>query len=404
MTLPNPPTPPLRFGVLGLGRAGVAMLPALRTHPHAAVAAAGDLNPTARAQFTRDFEVPAYDSAEALCASPEVDVVYVATPHQFHAEHCLLAATHGKHIVVEKPLALTLGDCDAIIDAVDRAGVSLIVGHTASYNPTVGAARAIIRSGELGRLRLINFAAYTPFLYRPRRPEELDSARGGGILFNQTPHQVDAARLLGGGLLKSVRAVAGVWDPERRTEGAYAALLQFEDGASASLVYSSYDHFDSLEFRVTTEDERSVSLSTHGATRRALREGAGSPERETAMLAAMGYGGPAMRAAGPGGAGMFQVELGLAIVSCERGDLRLVSDGLIIYDDAGKRSLPLRYDRGLPGRGNVVDELRRAVIDGVRPVHDARWGKATLEACLAIQQSSRENREIYLSHQVPVGD
>ncbi len=364
------------------------MLPALRTHPHAAVAAAADLNPPARAQFTRDFEVPAYDSAEALCASPEVDAVYVATPHQFHAEHCLLAASHGKHIVVEKPLALTLGDCDAIIEAVARAGVSLIVGHTASYNPTVGAARAIIRSGELGRLRLINFAAYTPFLYRPRRPEELDTARGGGILFNQTPHQVDAARLLGGGLLKSVCAVAGVWDPDRRTEGAYAALLQFEDGAAASLVYSSYDHFDSLEFRVTTEDERSLSLSTHGATRRA----------------AMGYGGAAMRVAGPGGPGMFQVELGLAIVSCERGDLRLVSDGLIIYDDAGKRSLPLRYDRGLPGRGNVVDELRGAVIDGVRPVHDARWGKATLEACLAIQQSSRENREVYLSHQCPVRD
>ncbi|MSQ26638.1 MAG: Gfo/Idh/MocA family oxidoreductase [Dehalococcoidia bacterium] len=396
--------PPLRFGVLGLGRAGVSMLPALRTHPHAVVAAAADLNPTARAQFTRDFEVPAYDSAEALCASPEVGVVYIATPHQFHAEHCLLAAANGKHIVVEKPLALTLADCDTIIDAVERAGVTLIVGHTASYNPTVGAARAIIRTGELGRLRLINFAAYTPFLYRPRRPEELDSASGGGILFNQTPHQVDASRLLGGGMLKSVRATAGVWDPGRRTEGACAALLQFDDGAAASLVYSGYDHFDSLEFRVSTEDERSLSLTSHGATRRALNEGARSPDEETAMLSAMGYGGPAMRSVGPGGMGMFQVELGLAIVSCERGDLRLVADGLIIYDDEGRRSLPLRYDRGVPGRGNVFDELRSAVVDGIRPIHDARWGKATLEACLAIQQSSKEDREVYLSHQVTVGD
>src|SRR5207244_715032 len=76
----------------------------------------------------------------------------------------------------------------------------------------------------------------------------LDTAQGGGAVFNQAAHQADIVRLLGGGLVKSVRAATGAWDPTRPTEGAYAALLAFENGAVASLTYSGYGHFDSDEF------------------------------------------------------------------------------------------------------------------------------------------------------------
>ena len=95
---------------------------------------------------------------------------------------------------------------------------------------------------------MINSFNYTNFLYRPRRPEELDTSKGGGILFNQVPHQIDTARLLAGGLVRSVRAQVSVLDPARPTEGQCAALLQFEGGAAAALVYSGYDHFDSDEW------------------------------------------------------------------------------------------------------------------------------------------------------------
>ena len=393
---------PLRFGVIGLGRAGAGMLPALWTHPCATVVAAADLRLEARERFTQDCDARAYESAAALCADPNVDAVYVATPHQYHAEHCILAASHGKHIVVEKPLALTLEDCDAILQAVERYGVKLIVGHTASYNPVIRRMRQIIASGELGKLGLINISAYTPFLYRPRRPEELDTSRGGGIVFNQVPHQVDSARLLGGGLVQSVRAVTGAWDAARPTEGAYAALLQFADGAAATLVYSGYDHFDTTEFRISTTDEQSRPRGSHGETRQAL-QAVRSPEDEVELLYAMGYGGSRMRTA-RGGGDMFQPELGLTIVSCERGDMRLVSDGLIIYDDAGKRAVPLPRGRGTPGRGEVIDELYAAVAHERPLVHHGHRGRATLEVCLAMLQSARERREITLSQQCPVHD
>src|SRR5205823_7610551 len=83
---------------------------------------------------------------------------------------------------------------------------------------------------------------------RPRRPEELVTASGGGVVLSQGAHQVDIVRLLGGGRVATVRAVTGAWDAQRPTEGAYAALLCFDGGVFASLTYSGYAHFDADEF------------------------------------------------------------------------------------------------------------------------------------------------------------
>jgi len=85
---------------------------------------------------------------------------------------------------------------------------------------------------------------FTDFLYRPRRPEELDTLVGGGVIHSQAAHQIDIVRLLGGGLVSSVRAHTGAWDSSRPTEGAYSALLGFEGGAFASCTYSGYGHYD----------------------------------------------------------------------------------------------------------------------------------------------------------------
>jgi phthalate 4,5-cis-dihydrodiol dehydrogenase len=107
--------------------------------------------------------------------------------------------------------------------------------------------RELIASSEVGRLSMIAMANYTDFIYRPRRPEELDTSLGGGILFNQIPHQVDIARLLSGSKVRQVRATTGILDLNRPTEGSCMAMLSFEDGAAASLIYSGYDRFDSDE-------------------------------------------------------------------------------------------------------------------------------------------------------------
>src|SRR3954452_3600346 len=223
------------------------MLPTFLADARVTLAAAADPRAEARARFAADFCGSSHETVEALCADPAVEIIYVATPHQYHARHVILAARHGKHVLVEKPMALTLEDCAAMIAAAQTAGVHLIVGHSHSFDAPILRTRELIASGDYGGVRMIHALNYTDFLYRPRRPEELDTAQGGGAVFNQAAHQVDIVRRLAGAPVKSVRAMTGAWDPARPTEGAYSALLTFESGAFASLTYAGYGHFDSDE-------------------------------------------------------------------------------------------------------------------------------------------------------------
>ena len=100
-----------------------------------------------------------------------------------------------------------------MIDAVQRAGVQLVVGHSHSFNAPILHARELIDSGAYGAVRMIHALNYTDYMVRPRRPEELDTAQGGGVMFSQGAHQIDIVRLLGGGRVRSVRAMTGNWDP-----------------------------------------------------------------------------------------------------------------------------------------------------------------------------------------------
>ena len=167
---------PIRLGVAGLGRAFTLMLPAFVADPRVLLAAAADPRAAARAQFSSAFGAPVHDDVEALCADPGVDAIYIATPHQFHAAHAILAAQHGKHVLVEKPMAISVAECAAMIAAADRANVQLVVGHSHSFDAPVRRARALIDAGAIGRVHMINAQYYTDFLYRFRRPEELDTA------------------------------------------------------------------------------------------------------------------------------------------------------------------------------------------------------------------------------------
>jgi len=384
----------LRLGVIGLGMAGAMMVRAAARHDGVVLAAAADLHAGPRDAFARDFNARAYADASALVEDKAVEAVYVATPHQFHAEHAIMAAERGKHVILEKPMALTLADCDRIIAAVERAKVQLIVGHTHAFDPAVRAMRGLIASGELGALGMLASWNYTNYLYRPRRPEELDTSKGGGILFNQVPHQIDTIRLLGGGLVRSVRAQAGVLDPARPTEANCAAFLEFADGVPATLVYSGYDFFDTDELHFWISERGSPKQPAHGAARRALRARTGEEAGLRTLTA--GYGSK------DEGEPPHQPHFGVTVATCARGDLRASADGVFVYGEDGKRELGLPGGGRYSGRHNVLDDLRAAIATGRGPVHDGRWGKATLEVALAVQQSARERREVALVHQVAV--
>jgi phthalate 4,5-cis-dihydrodiol dehydrogenase len=381
---------PVGLGVAGLGMAGAVMVHAAAAHPGFVIQAAADPQAAPREAFARDHNARAYADVAELVADPAVELVYIATPHQFHAPHAILAAEHGKHILLEKPMALTLADCDAIIAAVERHHVHLVVGHTHAFDPAVRLMRDIIVQGELGRLGLIHSFNYTNYLYRPRRPEELDTAKGGGILFNQVPHQIDTVRTLAGGLAKSVRASTTALDPARPTEASCTALLQFQSGVAASLVYSGYDHFDSDEWHFNIGERGSPKKIEHGAARRSLAK---ASDEARARTEAFAYG------AASGGLPPHQPHFGITIVTCAEGDMRASGDGVILYGRNGMREIAIPRGGSMPGRREALDEIRAAIRSGLRPLHDGRWAKANVEVALAMLRSAQEGREIALQHQ-----
>jgi phthalate 4,5-cis-dihydrodiol dehydrogenase len=384
---------PIKLGLSGLGLAGNMMIRAARTHPHVVLHAGADPRQPPREAFARDFGAKTYADFRSLCEDPELEAIYIASPHEFHAEQAVMAAECGKHVVLEKPLSLTLADSDRIIEAAERTGIHLIVGHTHAFDPNIRAVRSMVQSGELGRLGMILNFNYTDFLCRPRRPEELDTAKGGGITFNQVTHQIEIVRQIGGGLVRSVRANVGRLDPLRPTEGNCTAFLEFEDGAAATLIYSAYDFFDSDEFHEwVAEGGQPKPPARWGQTRKNIMLGA-TPEAE--LQKKLAYGDRILPPEQP-----HLPHFGVMIVTCERGDVRITPDGLALYGLEGRKDLPVERGPSRPGHGDVLDSLWAALRHGRRDFHDARWGKATLEVILAILQSARERREIVLSHQV----
>ena len=215
--------------------------------PGMALSAAADIRPDALAGFEQRYGGKGFASVAALCASGTIDAVWIATPNTCHADHTVLAAEHGLHVIVEKPMAVTLAEADRMIAAAARHKVKLVQGHSKIYGAAIRKMREIVASGALGEVIQITSLNFNDWLQRPRLDSEVDTKIGGGVCFRQGPHQVDIVRYLAGGLAKSVRAVTGRADANFATEGDYTALLRFANGARATLAFNGYGFFDSAE-------------------------------------------------------------------------------------------------------------------------------------------------------------
>jgi len=383
--------PRIRLGVAGLGRAFTLMLPTFEQDARVQLVAACDPRDSARERFAQDFGAPVHADIEALAREPDVDAIYIASPHQFHAEQTRIAARHGKHVLLEKPMALSMSQCDAMISDCRAAGVHLIVGHCHSFDSPYLQARQLIRSGQFGRVRMIQALNYTDFLYRPRRPEELNTSEGGGVVFSQAAHQVDVVRLLADSPVTRVRAATGAWDPSRPTEGAYAAMFWFQDGSFATLTYSGYGHFDSDEWcGWIGEMGAEKQPQDYGAARRRLRQ-VQDAGQESLLKAASTYGGPSYKPSDNTAPNHHQ-HFGPVIISCERADLRPVPDGVWVYADERRDLMTL--SRPPVPRFEVIDELYAAIVDGAAPLHDGSWARSTLQVCLALLDSAKTGGDV----------
>lgn len=401
----KPDTAVLRLGIAGLGVASTLFLPGVEKFPRARIAAAADLRRGALDAFEAKYGGKTYEDVKTLCADPDIDVIWIATPNHLHAQHTILAAEHGKHVICTKPMALDVDECEAMCIAAERNGVHLLCGQTYSMSPDVQAMWRIARSGELGRLIAINTWLHTDWLLKPRVAEEVDEALGGGVVFRHAPHLIDTIRLLGGGRVRSVRASVGRWMKERPCPGNFSAFLEFEDGLPATISYNGYGYFDTSELtwgignRMYTDPERVEVRAAlrrgsidHNVAKEGMRFGATASDATSTSKGNI--------AEAPRGSRAQIAWFGLTVASFERGDIRQSPDGIYIYDDNGRREIPVYGGRGT---GTLeIKEMYEAVFENKPIAHDGRWGLATMEVGKAIVQSSTERREIMLKHQCDV--
>ncbi|MEK9659625.1 MAG: Gfo/Idh/MocA family oxidoreductase [Chloroflexota bacterium] len=393
----------LGLAMVGIGVGGTEMLPAMEEMEELDLVAGADLNEETVAKFAQRYNATGYTSYEEMLKDDRVEAVWVSTPNRFHAQHSIMAMNAGKHVVVEKPMALNLDDAKRMVEAAHKNNVVFVAGHTRSFNPAIRMMWRILQSGRIGKVRAINAFAYTDWMLRPRTAEELDMAQGGGLPTRQLPHQVDTVRLLGGGKVRSVRGITGQWMPERPIPGYYSALLEFEDGTSSIICHNGYGYSMGAELVQWGHDRQRYTAAERVEVRRQMREGVRKEEDDK----------QALRIGGLQEREVFKAEnrelwvpedLGLLIVSGERGDMRHGPEGVLVYDDTGKEEVPLNLDRAMgPGwRRAELEELYDAVVDGKPVFHTGEWGVATLEVVLAVSESAKAHKELIMQNQVPV--
>jgi len=228
----------LKVGVIGVGDMGRRHAENLRRAvPRARLVAVADLNRERAGAVAAELEIDAwYDSAEALVAHSSLDAVVISSPPKYHLEAIRAAAAAGKHVFCEKPLALTLAEADAALEAVERARVLLQVGHMRRYDPPYVEARKRIEAGEIGRVVVFKSIGRD----QESSPAGACQVDANGTLFHDsTSHDFDLARWLTGDEVVEVHAFgAALAIPALRPLGAFDAgvvNLEFASGAIGNI-------------------------------------------------------------------------------------------------------------------------------------------------------------------------
>jgi phthalate 4,5-cis-dihydrodiol dehydrogenase len=369
--------PDLRVAVAGLGTAAKLILPSFTGVEGVALAATADPRPEARDAFTRAHGRPAHASVAEVCRASDVDAVWIETPNRFHAEHAILAAEHGKHVICAKPMATTLAECDRMVAAARKAGVRLLIAHSKIFDAPIRAMGELVKSGRLGSVIQIDSWLFNDWLRRPRLAAELDENLGEGFVLRQAPHLVDIAAYLAGTRPLSVRAMTGRWEPSMPSDGNCAALIGFEGGAFAALSMNGYGYFDVSEL--------TFGIGVFGEKKEPKKP----RPRNAPVTAETKYAAPAADRA----QGTAQPFFGLTIVSCERGMIRQSPEGLLVYTEDGCEEIRVPPN---PGRAAELIELRDALREERDVFPNGEWGRMNLEVCLAMLRSAREARDVIL--------
>ncbi|MBL7201804.1 MAG: Gfo/Idh/MocA family oxidoreductase [Anaerolineae bacterium] len=232
----------IRTGLVGYGKVAHTHAAALSALPMSQFVAVCGRNLARARAFAEQYQIGAYDDLGEMIDDAGVQAIVVCTPHPAHADPAVIAAQAGVHCLVEKPMAASLKDCDAMIAAADRAGAKLgVISQRRLYEP-VQRVKEAIEAGKIGRpilgmvimLGWRDEAYYRSDPWRGKWTEE-----GGGLLVNQAPHQLDLLQWFMG----PIDELFAYWDnlnhPYIEVEDTAVAVLRFKNGGVGSIVVSN---------------------------------------------------------------------------------------------------------------------------------------------------------------------
>lgn len=288
-------TDSLGFAIIGCGRIAPRHADSLIQIREARIVATADVKQpraaTIAARVTEAYsrtpfdEVRAYDDYRYVFERADVDVVNICTPSGMHAAMAIEAMEAGKHVVVEKPMALTLADADAMIETSRRTGKRLCVVLQNRYNPPMRDLRRLVDEGRLGKLLL---GSATVRWFRPQEYYEDGwhgtQAMDGGALMNQSIHHIDALQWIMGGV-DTVFAYTATLAHRMEAEDVGTAVLRFRNGALGSVEGSTVTWPENLEGSVAVFGEKgSVKVGGTALNKKTLWKVDGELEHERELI------------------------------------------------------------------------------------------------------------------------
>jgi predicted dehydrogenase len=270
----------LGIAIFGAGRAGIGHARAVAQTPGTRLIAVFDADRERAEAFGELHGCQPFTDSDSILRLDEVDVVTVALPNFLHERATVDAASAGKHVFLEKPMADTLDECDRILAAVDRAGVQLLVGHSQRYFASTVRARELLHTGSLGEPVFATDTWYKPFGVEARLPWFLDRSTGGGMWLMNGAHMLDRTCWVLDTAVASIRAWIGSPFHGLSADDACMAFVQLHNGLRATIVHAGY--------RTRGADQCQVEIScTDGMLRfdsysnqlAIAREGAYAPEQ-----------------------------------------------------------------------------------------------------------------------------
>jgi 1,5-anhydro-D-fructose reductase (1,5-anhydro-D-mannitol-forming) len=226
----------LRWGLIGASTIGREwMVPAIDAQPDSTVAAVGSSSPERARRYADELGIPkVYDSVADLLAEPTIDAVYISTTNEWHESQALAAVTAGKHVLCEKPLALSLDSAHRMVAAAAAAGVVLGTNHHLRNAATHRRMRELIQSGAIGRplAARVFHAVYLPPHLQSWRIDRPDA--GGGVILDITVHDADTLRFALGDEVTEVTAMTANQGMGRAgLEDAVMGVMRFRNGVIA---------------------------------------------------------------------------------------------------------------------------------------------------------------------------